>query len=299
MSDKKATKHKKPDFEKTDMSYIPTAAELRAIREKAMDRVDGNSNLPVSDTPFTDEPLTQLEALPTAQQAELLGYESVIDKGLDAYLAVGQALLAIQQKKLYRATHRRFQDYVKDRFAISQSNSYRLMEQSETFLRLEEAIQEAGLATTLPLPTVGKHLEVLTQLPEAQRASVWQKVVEEAAKTGKPITSKTIRQQADQLNEVVGVIAQSIGQGHEGAINAVVHQGDLTQQLRQRISSIKRGQREKEVQVSITGRFLHKHGLLDLWGQYRGIDPQKIPMGFHDLVSVKEASELGLINLMK
>ena len=297
MSDKKVSKHKKPDFEKTDMSYIPTAAERRAMREKAMDRVEGSPSLPVRDTPFTDEPLTQLEALPTDEQAELLGHESVIDKGMDAYLAVGQALLAIQQKKLYRATHRRFQDYVKDRFAISQSNSYRLMEQSETFLRLEEVIQEAGVATTLPLPTVAKHLAVLTQLPEAQRALVWQKAVEEAARTGKPITNKTIRQQADQLNEVEGAIAH-IGQNHEGAINAVVHQGDLTQQLRQRISSIKRGQREKEVQVSITGRFLHKHGLLDLWGQYRGIDPQKIPMGFHDLVSVKEASELGLINLM-
>lgn len=296
MSEKKP-KHKKPDFEKTDLSYIPTAAERRAMRERAQERVDGAGNLPVSGEELSDEPLTSLEALPTDEQAELLRYELVIDKGIESYIAVGQALLAIQQKKLYRATHRRFQDYVKDRFAISQSNSYRLIQQTETFLQLEAQFENDSSVANKPLPTVAKHLEALTQLPEEQRASVWMKAVEEAEKTGKPITGKTIRQQADQLDELPVTALQPVSHGQ--ALDAVVHQGDPTQQLRLKISSIKRGQREKEVQVSVTGRFLRKHELQELWGQFRGIDPQKIPMGFHDLISVKEANELGLIDLMK
>jgi hypothetical protein len=57
-----------------------------------------------------DAPLT------TAEAADLARHEATIDRGLDTYIAVGEALMAIRDQRLYRQTHRGFDAYVRERW---------------------------------------------------------------------------------------------------------------------------------------------------------------------------------------
>ena len=56
------------------------------------------------------------EILVESERSELLQHEQVIEKGLKTFVDVGNALLAIRDKRLYRQGFGTFEDYCKDRW---------------------------------------------------------------------------------------------------------------------------------------------------------------------------------------
>jgi hypothetical protein len=63
----------------------------------------------------------------------------VIKAGLSVFVAVGDALCEIRDAKLYRASHGTFEAYCKDRWQISKSQSYRLIDHAIIVGALESA----------------------------------------------------------------------------------------------------------------------------------------------------------------
>jgi len=59
------------------------------------------------------------EILQIEEQEALQQYEAVIEKGLQTFYEVGQALAFIREKKLYRAEYKTFEDYCRERWGIS------------------------------------------------------------------------------------------------------------------------------------------------------------------------------------
>ena len=59
--------------------------------------------------------------------ADLEAHEKVIEAGRDTFVAVGLALLAVRERKLYRCTHFTFAAYAADKWGISDRHSRRLM----------------------------------------------------------------------------------------------------------------------------------------------------------------------------
>jgi hypothetical protein len=57
--------------------------------------------------------------LATTEVARLTELEHVIERGLETFIEVGQALMEIRERKLYRETHRTFEEYVKARWSMS------------------------------------------------------------------------------------------------------------------------------------------------------------------------------------
>lgn len=72
----------------------------------------------------TSQAVIDLDDADARRLAEL---EQVVDAGLDAFVAVAQALTEINVSKLYRQTHATFEGYIADRFGIGRAHAYRLM----------------------------------------------------------------------------------------------------------------------------------------------------------------------------
>jgi len=119
--------------------------------------------------------------LTTKETAELERLETVIADNLMALYEVGKALLYIRDRKLYRESHRTFEDYCRDKWGMSRDYSYKLIAASEVVDNVDHGIQK---------PTSECQARPLVSLPPEQQQEVWQEAVETAPK-GK-VTAKHV-----------------------------------------------------------------------------------------------------------
>ena len=68
--------------------------------------------------------LSTMEILNIDERNELERCEVVIKQGLDTFVEVGQALLTIRDKRLYRASFRTFEEYCGERWGMSKPYSH-------------------------------------------------------------------------------------------------------------------------------------------------------------------------------
>ncbi|MEA5504770.1 hypothetical protein VB735_16955 [Halotia wernerae UHCC 0503] len=124
-----------------------------------------------------------------------------------AFFVAGKALTELRDRRLYRSTHRTFEEYCKDRFGFERRHPYRLIEaaivvdnlmqmcpnrtQIETDSRDEEEQSGTQAETELReqqmrpngtqiLPTRERQVCPLTKLEPQQQQEVWQKAVQVA-----------------------------------------------------------------------------------------------------------------------
>jgi hypothetical protein len=116
--------------------------------------------------------------------------EEIIELGLHTFVEVGSALLEIRDSRLYRDTHATFEDYCRDKWAMSGSHAHRLVDAVKTIKNLKNSpIGE--------LPTNEAQVRALTDLKPEQQREVWT----EAAKTapnGKA-TAKHVRKTRERI----------------------------------------------------------------------------------------------------
>lgn len=124
--------------------------------------------------------VVQLDAAETAQ---LNRFEERIEQGLASFIEVGEALSAIRDRKLYRATHGTFEDYCRVKWGMSASRARQLCGASEV----------AASVTNVTLRTESQARE-LARVPAPQRQQVVEKAV---ATTGGKLTAAAIREASD------------------------------------------------------------------------------------------------------
>lgn len=66
--------------------------------------------------------------------------EAVVDRGLETFVEVGQALVQLREWNLYRSTHGTFSTYVKDRFGLGTARAYRIIEAA----KIADAVSPMG-----------------------------------------------------------------------------------------------------------------------------------------------------------
>lgn len=126
-----------------------------------------------------------LTALDAKESRTLRDNESIIERGLSTFYEVGAALLTIRDGRLYRATHKRFEDYCQERWKMARDYANKLIRASEL---------AADLDTKVSKPTSETHARPLAKLPREKRAEVWERAVETAPiENGQPkITAKHV-----------------------------------------------------------------------------------------------------------
>lgn len=72
--------------------------------------------------------LLALETLSEAEGTLLAELEARVERGRTMFIDVGEALTTIRDKRLYKQTHTAFGDYLQDRWHMSRTSGYRLID---------------------------------------------------------------------------------------------------------------------------------------------------------------------------
>jgi site-specific DNA-methyltransferase (adenine-specific) len=131
---------------------------------------------------------------------ELERCELVIKQGLQTFIEVGQALLTIRDKKLYRAEYQTFKKYCEEKWAFKESRVYELISASVVV----DNIQNSAMAEFLPQNE--KQARPLTQLEPELQSEAWQAVI---GQHGEHITALKVKEIADQFKEVNNELRQA------------------------------------------------------------------------------------------
>lgn len=115
--------------------------------------------------------------------------EAVIERGMDTFLEVGNALLRIRDDRLYRAEFRTFADYCKARWQMARRTADQLI----------AAANVAGHLSAIALkPQSESQLRPLTALPPKQQREAWQSAVESS-----PSCQPTAKEVAESVRKIV------------------------------------------------------------------------------------------------
>lgn len=128
---------------------------------------------------------TQVSLTPV-ETAKLENLEIVIEAGMKSFLDVGNALSQIRDEELYRASHMRFQDYLRERWDMEERRAYQLMDATAV---VNDIVDKN---CTVVQPANERQARPLTKLPQTDRASAWKEAVE-TAPNGK-VTSAHVEQ---------------------------------------------------------------------------------------------------------
>lgn len=110
--------------------------------------------------------------LTVIEQTELEANETVIEHGLQTFVDVGNALMAIRDGKLYRQSHGTFEDYCEERWHFTPQYANRLIGAAGVIQNLETLVSK--------LPDNESHTRPLTALPPEIQAQAWQEAVDTA-----------------------------------------------------------------------------------------------------------------------
>lgn len=88
------------------------------------------------------------QPLTSEELASLRANERIIEKGLETFIDVGTALATIRDGGLFRATHKSFEEYVKDKWDYSRQRAYQLISASDFHTKLASRNSKMGRITS-------------------------------------------------------------------------------------------------------------------------------------------------------
>jgi hypothetical protein len=146
----------------------------------------------------------ELEPLDDSEKIQLATLEVIIEEGLKDFIRVGNALMRIRESKLYRE-YGTFKEYISERWHISITQGYRLMDTAYIAQSLEE--QKSTRSGTFS-PTNYWQLTPLQRLGTSRRPNpeAWIEAWEMACKSMKNTpTEKAVSTQVDKILRKVDV----------------------------------------------------------------------------------------------
>ncbi|MBW4566064.1 MAG: hypothetical protein KME32_34320 [Mojavia pulchra JT2-VF2] len=134
----------------------------------------------------------EVRELTSEEQRDRLHLERKVER---AFYEAGKALMELRDRRLYRSTHKTFEEYCRDRFGYSRRQPYLLMDAAVVFENLKQKCDPMDHI----LPTSERQVRPLIQLEAQEQQQVWQQAVEVA---GNKIPSGRIVQDiVDRIRE--------------------------------------------------------------------------------------------------
>lgn len=182
----------------------------------------------------------EVEELSEAEQSDRLYLERRVKR---AFFEAGKALAQLRDRRLYRSTHKTFEEYCKDRFGYTRiAASYKIAAATVMDNLLTNGLQnsETSQESLQIFPTNERQVRPLVMLePQAQREA-WQRAVEEAG--GKVPSGRIVKDVVQriiertkvpntyQLGEVCQILAKDNPElrGKGGCWGIVNHVGEFS-----------------------------------------------------------------------
>ncbi|WP_116654850.1 hypothetical protein [Pelagibacterium sediminicola] len=128
-----------------------------------------------------------MSGLSKTEVGRLAVCEGIISRGVTVFIEVGKALTEIRDGKLYRATHKTFEAYCKERWEIGRSRAYELIDQA----KVTSALESVGVDLSAAADISKREARVLKDDPVALEA------VKERVAAG------------EQPNEAIGAVVEA------------------------------------------------------------------------------------------
>lgn len=144
---------------------------------------------------------TAVEVIEELTEEELASRQRLELKVERAFYEAGYALRELRDRRLYRSTHKTFEQYCKDRFGYERRHPYRLIDAAGVIENLcpNRTHDEKSFEPRQILPTKLEQVRPLTALePEVQR-EVWQQAVEQSG--GKVPSGRIVKGIVEKLKE--------------------------------------------------------------------------------------------------
>lgn len=146
--------------------------------------------------------MSEYTVLALDERSRLQELEALIEKGIQTFVDVGNALLEIRDKRLYRAEYPSFEAYCTQRWGFQRAHAYRLMGAAQ-IARNVDPIGDSAVRES--------HVRPLRGLNEEEQRLVWE-VVKGTAPDGK-ITAGHVKSVVEVLKEVTQTRALDPGDG--------------------------------------------------------------------------------------
>src|SRR5262249_4633138 len=122
-----------------------------------------------------------MNELTAIEQNDLSQCESIIEKGLQTFYDVGNALAKIRDQRLYRMTHSDFEAYCKERWQMSKTHAQRFISAVNVVNNLTpvglDYVNQAVPIGTAVLPRNVEQTRPLAPLSPQMQREVWSDVV--------------------------------------------------------------------------------------------------------------------------
>jgi hypothetical protein len=126
------------------------------------------------------------------EQRDRLHLERRVER---AVFEAGKALTELRDRRLYRSTHKTFEEYCKERFGYSRRQPYLLMDAAVVFDNLLEKCDPLDQV----LPTNERQVRPMTKLEPHEQQEVWLRAVELAG--GKVPTGRIVKDVVQRIME--------------------------------------------------------------------------------------------------
>ncbi|MEH2146781.1 hypothetical protein [Nostoc sp.] len=134
----------------------------------------------------------EVTELTQEEQSDRLLLERKVER---AFFEAGKALAELRDRRLYRSSHRTFEDYCRDRFGHSRRQSYLLMDAAVVFDNLVEICDQFDHK----LPTAEGQVRTMTKLEPQEQQEAWLRAVEVAG--GKVPTGRIVKDVVQRIME--------------------------------------------------------------------------------------------------
>ncbi|MBD2439824.1 hypothetical protein [Nostoc sp. FACHB-110] len=165
---------------------------------------------PNSDISFLEDPASatidvvaiEVPELTEQEQSDRLNLERKVER---AFFEAGKALAELRDRRLYRSTHRTFEEYCRDRFGHSRQQSNYLIAAAGVYENLTtngcQNAENEDLTTIgcQILPTSERQVRPLVPLELEEQRSCWQQAVEEAG--GKVPSGRIVKDVVQRIIE--------------------------------------------------------------------------------------------------
>ncbi|MEH1865335.1 MAG: hypothetical protein V7K69_10020 [Nostoc sp.] len=171
----------------------PVSGEPKPATDSAPENTSGQDN-PASATITVTA--VEIRELTEEEQSLRLQFERQVER---AFLSAGQALMELRDRRLYRSTHRTFEEYCRDRFNYSRDAAYLKISATVVYENLQKFLPTIG--RQIPMPTNERQLRFLAkaELEPAVQADVWQQAVEQAG--NKIPSGRIVKGVVDRIRE--------------------------------------------------------------------------------------------------
>ncbi|MFW9259279.1 hypothetical protein [Nostoc sp. CALU 546] len=175
----------------------------------------------------------EVTELTQEEQSDRLHLERKVER---AFFEAGKALMELRDRKLYRSTHKTFEEYCRDRFGHNRRQSYLLMDAAVIFDNLEQKCDRSDHI----LPTNEWQIRPLSKLDSDIQPEAWEQAVKSA--NGKVPSHRIVKDAVQrimertqvpntyQLGEVCQILAKDNPElrGKGGCWGIVSHVGEFS-----------------------------------------------------------------------